>query len=78
MAVGSDLAGCGGVFRSSLGSWEVGFCKKLGCCNAQVAEEWAIYEALQISWDLNFRRIVLEFDAVVVVELILNSSFNFW
>ncbi|KAK4284117.1 hypothetical protein QN277_000990 [Acacia crassicarpa] len=72
----SSLAGVGELLRGWKGEWIAGFTKSVGICNANSAEEWAIWEGLNLAWDLGFKKIVLESDAQELVLRLLDRNFN--
>ncbi|KAK4260174.1 hypothetical protein QN277_003324 [Acacia crassicarpa] len=41
-----------------------------------MAEEWAIFEALHIAWDLGVNKLVVESDAAEVLGIITDPSFT--
>ncbi|KAK4282279.1 hypothetical protein QN277_013676 [Acacia crassicarpa] len=69
-------AGCGGVFRDAMGAWLFGFTKSLGTCSAQMVEEWSVFEALQCAWEMGIRKLILESDAQIVLDLIADPDYN--
>lgn len=48
-------AGCGGVFRDSLGRWISGFSMNLRVMDALSSEVWGILTGLKIAWEKEFR-----------------------
>ncbi|MCI59033.1 ribonuclease H protein, partial [Trifolium medium] len=42
-----QIAGCGGVIRSSQDEWIRGYAKNVSRCNAFVAELWGVLEGLR-------------------------------
>ncbi|KAK4282518.1 hypothetical protein QN277_013882 [Acacia crassicarpa] len=56
------------ILRDHLGDWIAGFVHILGSCSVYEAEEWAILKGLHLTWDLSFRRVVVESDAKELVD----------
>lgn len=65
-----NSAGCGGVCRDSMGNWVFGFSRNMGSSNVLWAELWAIYTMINLAWDRGVRRIMVESDSKVVVQLV--------
>jgi ribonuclease HI len=65
--------GCGGIIRGSDGEWLEGFAKYVGHGTAYLAELWGVYEGLQVARRMNFHRVELHVDSMVVVQ-VLNSN----
>ncbi|KAF7833342.1 non-LTR retroelement reverse transcriptase-like [Senna tora] len=63
-------ASCGGVVRSDHGEFFAGFMRKLGDCSVILAELWGIACGLEVVWDLVFRRVKLETDSLMTVNLL--------
>ncbi|KAK4284609.1 hypothetical protein QN277_001415 [Acacia crassicarpa] len=74
VALSSSRAGCGGLLRDSGGVWYCGFSKELGTCDAFTAEQWAMIEGLTLSWDLGIRKLILESDALDLVQLLAEEA----
>ena len=60
----------------SQGSWIAGFTKSIGSCNPSTAEEWVVFEGLSIAWDLGYRKIELESDALDLVQRLNDVHFE--
>ncbi|KAK4252970.1 hypothetical protein QN277_010814 [Acacia crassicarpa] len=67
----TSKAGCGGLVQDSLGHWIVGFSRRIGLCQPNVTKEWAIAEGLQLAWDLDLKKIVLESNSEEVINMSL-------
>ncbi|KAE8689105.1 hypothetical protein F3Y22_tig00110943pilonHSYRG00004 [Hibiscus syriacus] len=67
---GNGFATCGGVIRSSDGSWILGFGKLLGICSIIEAELWGIHEGLSHAWNLGERQIMVEADSLEVIRML--------
>lgn len=65
-----NKSSCGGVLHDSEGLWIVGFSLSLGNCSPFEAEEWAIFQSLRMGWDMGFKKIQVESDCQVLVNLI--------
>lgn len=59
-----NAAGCGGVFRDSVGSWVVSFSRGLGSLNGLSAELWGIFMGIFLAWTKGFRRVCIETDSL--------------
>ena len=60
--------------RNDQGNWVGGFATNLGNCSALVAEIWGAWQALKLAWDWGYRKIILEMDSKVAIQLITNGS----
>ncbi|XP_021860368.2 uncharacterized protein [Spinacia oleracea] len=60
----SDIAGGGGMFRSTTGSWFVGFTRKYNMHSSMVAELYATRDELIMAKDYHFDKVELEIDAL--------------
>ncbi|MCI64562.1 ribonuclease H protein, partial [Trifolium medium] len=65
--------GCGGILRGSQGEWLGGFAKFIGHGNAFLAELWGVLEGLRYAWRLNFRKVELHADSLIVVGAITSK-----
>jgi ribonuclease HI len=63
-----EIIGCGGVIRGNEGEWLGGFLKFIGKGNDYIAELWGVYEELKLVRSLNFSRVELRVDSIVVVK----------
>lgn len=63
-------AACAGVFRDPIGEWQGAFMRNLGSSNTLLMELWGILSALELAWDRGFRRLIIECDSAVAVQLI--------
>ncbi|KAL4377823.1 hypothetical protein GQ457_02G031140 [Hibiscus cannabinus] len=66
-----------GVVCDDLGEWLFGFARSLISCSVLVAEIWAAHDALMHPWRLGFRRIELELDNKIVVQILEGYSLAF-
>ena len=62
------------MIRDHMGSWIGGFARNIGFCSSVTAELWAIHVGLHMTWDRGFRKVVLESDSRVVVEIIKGDT----
>lgn len=66
-------AGAGGVIRDHCGKWVVGYTKNVGTEKGLRAVFWAVLEGLRLGWRNGFRKVILECESDVVVELLKRS-----
>lgn len=64
------LAGCGGVCRDSNSRWLFGFARNIGTSNVLWFELWAIFTIVPMVWNRGYRRVIVESDSLVAVNLI--------
>ncbi|WCJ40291.1 DNAse I-like superfamily protein [Euphorbia peplus] len=67
-------ASAGGLLRDCTGAWIHGFAKKIGSCSVLKAELWGIYEGLNLAWNLGHKKITVEVDSKLSVDLITRPS----
>ncbi|KAF7824182.1 putative ribonuclease H-like domain, reverse transcriptase zinc-binding domain-containing protein [Senna tora] len=72
-SLSEDWAGCGGVIRSSNGSWLGGFFKFVGCVSVLEAEIWGCLEGLELALKSGFDSVWLESDSLLAVNFIRNG-----
>jgi ribonuclease HI len=63
-------AGAGGILRDNLGTWCKGFAINIGICSPVKVELWAVITGLELAWSVRIRRVILELDFSLVVQLI--------
>ncbi|CAL1388604.1 unnamed protein product [Linum trigynum] len=63
-------AGAGEVVRGPLGNWLGGFVAGIGSATAVLAELWAIYYGLELTWKLGHRVVKLASDSQLAIQLI--------
>lgn len=68
------VAGAGGLIRSSIGTWLMGFQLHLGVCSNMEAELQAIRCGLQLAWSCGYRKLFCESDALVAIDLIQHGN----
>ena len=54
----------------NLFQWMFGFAANLGKCSAMAVEIWGVWHALRIAWEKNVRKVILELDSLLVVQII--------
>ncbi|KAL5779739.1 hypothetical protein ACOSQ2_010476 [Xanthoceras sorbifolium] len=59
----------GGVLRDYSRNWMRGFAARKGIGSVLEAELWGLLESLKITWDRGFRRVIIETDSIVVVDM---------
>ncbi|KAF2284074.1 hypothetical protein GH714_018798 [Hevea brasiliensis] len=64
----------GGLFCDSAGKWLSGFMCNLGSYDVFGAELWGIYHGFSISWNLDFKFVVVEVDSQAAVAAVLGSN----
>ncbi|WCJ44200.1 RNA-directed DNA polymerase (reverse transcriptase)-related family protein [Euphorbia peplus] len=69
----SFRSSAGGLIRDCNGNWIRGFSKKIGSCSVLKAELWGILEGLKMSWDMGLRKVQVEVDNQLCVDLIGRS-----
>lgn len=69
------LERCGGVCRDSDNRWLFGFSRNIGSTNVLWVELWAIFSVISLAWDRNLRRVIIESNSLVVVNLIYGGCF---
>ena len=67
---GGLRTGCGGVFRDSSGVWVTGFKRGLGVGSVLSAELWGILIGIQIAWNRGIRKLWIESDSLIAVNLV--------
>ena len=60
----------GGFFRDSNGNWIGGFTGKIGFTTSLAAELWGLQDGLCLALSLNIKKIIVDVDVTVVVDLI--------
>ena len=63
-------ASCAGCFRNNEGRWLLGFQRFLGNCGAMEAELWGIYYALVLAWDSGWKKIEVQTDSQLALDLL--------
>ena len=63
--------------RNEHGNWINGFARNCGKVNSIMAELWAHWEGLQMAATENIHNLIIELDALAVVQLMKISIVNF-
>ncbi|KAF7833970.1 putative calcium-binding protein CML19 [Senna tora] len=61
---------CGGVARDVSSNFLFSFCHHIGCCEIIWAELRGIVDGLEMLWDKGFRKVLIECDSEVALELV--------
>ncbi|KAF7844298.1 Non-LTR retroelement reverse transcriptase [Senna tora] len=67
------LAACGRVFRDAMRSWLWGMARNIGSCSSLEAEIWGILSGMELAWEKGFRKVIVEADSKVDIDLVLNG-----
>ena len=62
------------MFRDEEGNWILGFSCCIGITSSYMAELWAVRDGLSICVDRNFHAVIIEMDALAIIEAITNPS----
>ncbi|MBA0645526.1 hypothetical protein Goklo_013617 [Gossypium klotzschianum] len=73
-ATGGNWSAVGGVLRDSHGNWLVGFCRFLGRGFAITAELWGILHDLEIAWQKEYTKVIIESDNKSAVAMLIDVS----
>ena len=74
----SSFASGGGLLRDSCGSWVQGFTKKIGTTNCLLAELWALKDGLSMARNMCVEKLIVNMDALEVVNLLSNTKATNW
>ena len=74
MKAGCQAVAVGGILRNDQGEWIGGFAINLGSYSALVAEVWGRWHALHIALARGCKKVILELDSTVVIQLIKNGT----
>ncbi|PKI49381.1 hypothetical protein CRG98_030309 [Punica granatum] len=66
-------AGARGLIRDEHGKWLGGFAQNIGITTSVLAELWAVKTGLELAWDLEVRKLILEVDSEVVYHLLQSN-----
>ncbi|KAF7811665.1 peroxidase 65-like [Senna tora] len=66
-------AACGGIARDTSGNFLFSFCHRIGCCEIIRAELRGIVDGLEMLWEKGFRKVTIECDSEVALELVSNG-----
>lgn len=59
--------------RGPSGGWLVGFNMTIGLLNILQVEARAVLEGMKLAWDRGFKKIEVEYDNALLIELIQNG-----
>ncbi|KAF7816000.1 hypothetical protein G2W53_029969 [Senna tora] len=65
---------CGGVARDASGNFLFSFGHRIGTCDILWAELRGILDGLELLWNKGFRKVVIECDSKVALELVENGT----
>ncbi|KAF7811130.1 putative ribonuclease H protein At1g65750 family [Senna tora] len=68
-----NLSACGGIARDSVGRFIIGFMRSLGDASVLNAELWGIFCALEVAWSAGFKKVLVESDSLLAVNLVNDS-----
>ncbi|KAK2638305.1 hypothetical protein Ddye_026100 [Dipteronia dyeriana] len=68
------IDGGGGVVRDHLKTWVIGFALNKGSGRVLKAELWSILEGLKLVWQYGFRKIIVEIDSKLAVDIPSKAS----
>ncbi|KAL4311917.1 hypothetical protein GQ457_01G054220 [Hibiscus cannabinus] len=74
VSIDDQTVGVGGIIRDAVGSWQFGFARYVGRCNALLAEIWAIHDGLLHARELGYHRVELESDCLEAVHIVTCQS----
>ncbi|KAF7805662.1 aspartic proteinase-like protein 2 [Senna tora] len=69
----TKAAAVGGVARDASGNFLFSFCHRVGLCDIRWAELRGVLDGLDLLWSKGFRRVVIESDSEVALDLIKNG-----
>ena len=73
-----NAGGGGGILRNEHGNWINGFARNCEKVNSIMAELWALRDGLQMVATENIHNLIVELDALAVVQLMKNSIVNLY
>lgn len=68
-----NRGGAGAILRDERGQWISATSHRLPGITSAAAELWPVFDGLNMSWDLNFKNVILKSDATWIVHLMTNS-----
>lgn len=71
--VSSKSTSCGGVLQDDFARWLAGFAANLGSSSSPLAELWGVFYGLHFAEQRGFRKLSLEVDSKVVLDLLLHD-----
>ncbi|PRQ40559.1 putative ribonuclease H-like domain-containing protein [Rosa chinensis] len=72
----AGVIGAGGLIRNSSGVWIKGFTHSMGVGEIVEAEAWGLYIGLKLALDLHIKRLEVESDLAIVVNLINSGNID--
>ena len=69
-------AGGGGIIRNEEGKWIKGYARSIGNMTSIAAELWALRDGIQLCLELNLPAVIIELDAMLVVNLLRSTNHN--
>ena len=69
-------AGGGGIIRNAEGKWIKGYERSIGNTTSIAAELWALRDGIQLCLELNLPAVIIELDAMLVVNLLRSTNHN--
>lgn len=73
-AVSSDGSSIGGVIRDANANWLWGYSLSFGTESFFKVEVRALLKGLNIAWNKGFRKVVVEYDNALLVDLIISDG----
>lgn len=64
------IAAAGGIIRDHLGTWISGFAHNLDSCSVPKAGLWGVFQSLQLTWNLGFKKVIVEKDSRTTFDLL--------
>ncbi|KAI8028672.1 putative ribonuclease H protein [Camellia lanceoleosa] len=64
----------GSIIRDHLGQWFTRFCKNIGRTTSIEVEIWAIRNGLTLANDINLKKLVVEMDAKLAIDLVAKEN----
>ena len=64
--------GCGGIIRKEKGEFMGAFLANIPVQSSFEAEKWTMFHGLKLAWDKGIRRLIVESDALEVVNVLLS------
>ena len=72
----SGHAGGGGIIRNEEGKLIKGYARAIGTTTSVTAELWALRDGIQLCLELNLPAVIIELDAVLVINLLRSTKHN--
>ncbi|PKI65945.1 hypothetical protein CRG98_013665 [Punica granatum] len=68
------LVGAGGLICDSNGNWMGGFMLNIGIASSMAAELWGARDGLELAWDMDYPRLILEIDSASVRDSMVGQE----